>query len=98
MEEHFCGICTRNLLGDKFFFLSGCEHIYCQECLKELVLNRIEDGSVVNIMCPEAGCGKQMNDWDIRNMGLSKADKDRYEQISLNNAVANMDDVGWCPV
>jgi len=31
-------------------------------------------------------------------MGLSKADRERYEQLSLNNAIADMDDVGWCPV
>ena len=51
-----------------------------------------------NILCPEHGCGTQLNDWDIRNMGLSKADRDRYEQLSLKNAIAEMDDVGWCPV
>lgn len=28
-EEHYCQICARNLLGDRFFFLSGCEHFFC---------------------------------------------------------------------
>ena len=51
-----------------------------------------------NIFCPEHGCGKHLNDWDIRNMGLSKSDRETYEQLSLKNAIAEMDDVGWCPV
>lgn len=29
-EEHNCGICSRDLLGEKFFFLSGCEHQFCK--------------------------------------------------------------------
>lgn len=51
-----------------------------------------------NIICPESGCGKQLNDWDIRNMQLSPTDKERYESLSLKNAIAEMDDIGWCPV
>ena len=27
-EEHYCGICMRDLLGDKFTFLSSCEHYF----------------------------------------------------------------------
>ena len=97
-EEHYCKICSRNLLGYKFIFLSGCEHFYCTECIQTLVTQKICEGQVGNILCPEQGCGRQINDWDIRNMGLSKADRERYEQLSLNNAIADMDDVGWCPV
>ena len=44
LEEHCCTICTRNLLGDKFFFLSGCEHYFCLECLQETVVQRINSG------------------------------------------------------
>ena len=45
-EEHFCKICARNLLGDKFFFLSGCEHFYCLECIRELVTLKVESGQI----------------------------------------------------
>ena len=31
-------------------------------------------------------------------MQLSKTDKEKYEQLSLTNAIAEMDDVGWCPI
>lgn len=36
-EEHECKICTRKLLGAKFFFLSGCEHYFCFDCIKAMV-------------------------------------------------------------
>jgi hypothetical protein len=31
-------------------------------------------------------------------MGLDKQLFDKYEQFSLNNAIAQMDDLGWCPL
>jgi len=97
-QEHHCGICSRNLLGDKFFFLSGCIHFFCLECIQSQVIHKILEGNVGNILCPESGCGKHLNDWDIRNMQLSDSDKERYDSLSLKNAIAQMDDVGWCPV
>jgi hypothetical protein len=44
MEEHQCKICMRKLLGDKFFFLSGCEHYFCQECIVEMVTLSFKNG------------------------------------------------------
>lgn len=35
---------------------------------------------------------------DINNLGLDKDMLVKYEQISLNNAIAQMDDMGWCPI
>lgn len=43
-EEQSCGICMRSLLGDKFSFLTSCEHYYCTECLTDLVVTKINDG------------------------------------------------------
>ena len=40
-EEHECKICARRLLGEKFFFLSGCEHFFCLDCLKTMVSQAI---------------------------------------------------------
>lgn len=45
-EEHACGICMRKLLGDKFFFLSGCEHFFCLECLKSQLTLKINNAQV----------------------------------------------------
>ena len=69
-EEHTCDICTRNLLGDKFTFLSSCEHYYSTECLREMVITKINEGKVGQIICAAEGCGKNLNDMDIKNIGL----------------------------
>lgn len=87
-EEHFCGICLRNFLGDKFFFLSGCSHYFCTECVKKMVSLGIEKGNIELIKCATPNCKTILNDLDIKNIGLEKNLIDKYEELSLNNAIA----------
>jgi hypothetical protein len=98
MEEHQCKICVRKLLGEKFFFLSGCEHYFCLECIVEMVTLSFKNGQIGNICCAEASCKKQLNDIDIKNIGLDDEYVEKYEKFSLHNAIAQMDDLGWCPL
>lgn len=37
-EQHVCGICNEDKLGQKFFFMSGCEHYFCTDCIKSMVV------------------------------------------------------------
>lgn len=39
-----------------------------------------------------------LNDLDIQSIGLEKSLIEKYEQFSLNNAIAQMGDLGWCPL
>ena len=41
---------------------------------------------------------KILNDLDIKGIGLEKKLLEKYEQFSLVNAIAQMDDIGWCPL
>ena len=43
-EEHTCEICYRNLLGEKFTFLSSCEHFFSTECLQAMIIEKINAG------------------------------------------------------
>jgi hypothetical protein len=87
-EEHDCNICMRKLLGEKFFFLSGCEHFFCTECVGAMVGTAIAGGSIQKLVCADKGCKRPLNDLDVRNLGLSQQQLDKYDQISLNNAIA----------
>jgi hypothetical protein len=78
----------RKLLGEKFFFLSGCEHYFCLECIVEMVTLSIKNGQIGQICCSEANCKKQLNDIDIKNMGLDEEYVEKYEKFSLHNAIA----------
>jgi hypothetical protein len=39
-----------------------------------------------------------MNDFDIKNLKFEKDLYQKYEKLSLENAIAQMDDMGWCPI
>ena len=85
-------------MGDKFVFLSGCEHLFCLECLGDDVTMKINEGKLALIRCADGGCLKPFNDLDIRKLGLDQSLIDKYEEFSVHNAIAQMDDMGWCPM
>ena len=97
-EQHRCDICTEDLLGSKFFFMSGCEHFFCEECILSMVKSKIVEGQIAHLKCANQACGKAFSDNDIKNLSLDEEEKKKYEKLSLDNAIANMDDLGWCPV
>lgn len=37
-EQHTCEICMLNLLGERFTFLTSCEHLFCTDCLKDMII------------------------------------------------------------
>lgn len=39
-----------------------------------------------------------MNDRDIKNLKLDAELEKKYETLSVANAIAQMDDMGWCPL
>ena len=97
-EEHVCEICSRSLLGEKFTFLSTCEHYFCNECLKEMIVGQIDSGKFGQIKCADSSCGKSLIDHDIKRVGLDRSIMERYEQYSLQSAIEAMDDMTWCPL
>ena len=50
--------------------MSGCEHYFCIDCIKEMVILKINDGQISQLTCAEASCKKMLNDRDIRNLNL----------------------------
>ena len=46
-----CEISYRSLLGDKFTFLTSCEHYFSTESLRELIITKINSGDIGGIKC-----------------------------------------------
>lgn len=63
-----------------------------------MVLTNMESGKVQEIKCSQDGCGKNLNDLDIKALGLSAEIVSEYEKFSLHSAIEQMDDIGWCPL
>ena len=73
----------RDLLGENFTFLTACEHFFCTECLKELIMSKINIGNIKELCCAVASCKKSFNDLDVKNAGLDKAVMEKYERLSV---------------
>lgn len=78
--------------------MSGCEHYFCIECMRDMVILKINEGQIAQLTCPEASCKKMLNDKDIKNLNLEPEINQKYEKLSLDNAIDQMDDMGWCPL
>ena len=39
-----------------------------------------------------------LNDRDIKNLKLGPKLQTKYEKLSVENAIAQMEDMGWCPL
>lgn len=49
-------------------------------------------------MCPNAECKRPLNDRDVKNLNLDPELVKLYEKVSLENAISQMEDMGWCPL
>lgn len=78
--------------------MSGCEHYFCTECISNMVVSKINEGQISQLTCCDQNCNKMFNDRDIKNLNLDEELVKKYEKLSLDNAIAQMDDMGWCPL
>lgn len=85
-------------MGDRFFFLSGCGHYFCIDCLRQQVTVAIQSHKVETIICAESECRVHINDLDIKKIGIDSELVEKYEKMALNYAISQMDDIGWCPL
>lgn len=66
--------------------------------MQDFVVQKIQDGQVAKLMCPCSDCKRPLNDRDIKNLNLDSELVKLYEKVSLENAISQMDDMGWCPI
>ncbi|KAF0520820.1 RWD-domain-containing protein [Gigaspora margarita] len=60
VNDHFtCGICLEEKRGERCFQLRTCQHVFCQECLREYFIMLIREGFILQIKCPDPGCKSQ---------------------------------------
>jgi E3 ubiquitin-protein ligase RNF144 len=53
--EFDCKICTKTKTTGDAFYLSGCSHSYCSDCVVSYIRYKLEH-KIINIMCPVPGC------------------------------------------
>lgn len=50
-----CDFCVESIPLEDSFNIKGCSHFYCQQCIANFVVSKLQD-NVTSIACPEPGC------------------------------------------
>mmetsp|Transcript_54426 Transcript_54426/g.129704 ORF Transcript_54426/g.129704 Transcript_54426/m.129704 type:complete len:632 (-) Transcript_54426:79-1974(-) len=51
-----CSICFCEKPGSQFTKIGACEHVFCTECMSEMLAVHIADGTIGSIKCPQPSC------------------------------------------
>lgn len=55
-----CGICLAPHYLEDSFYVEGCEHFYCRQCIVKFVVSNLQN-NVTSMACPEPGCRGVLN-------------------------------------
>ena len=58
----------------------GCKSIFCKECLLEHIATHLDEGSTLELRCPNVNCAKKMEEQEIR--AITEQRKDLYQQFN----------------
>ena len=93
-----CLICTETLAGSECIRLHNCGHFYCRVCLSNYVQMTLNNGNFgEKLHCPDNQCKQALLPTEVRQAVPNDEMYERYERITLQNGLATMSDVTWCP-
>ena len=93
-----CLICTETIPGSQCIHLRNCGHFYCLDCLHHYVQMTLKEGNFgEKLYCPENQCKQSLLPTEVRQAIQNEELYERYERITLQNSLATMSDIAWCP-
>lgn len=93
-----CLICLDTIPGMNCIRLHRCGHFYCQLCLNSYVQAVLNDGKFgERVVCPQNECQLPFLPTEIKDILQNDELYERYERITLQNGLASMNDIIWCP-
>ncbi|XP_069126310.1 E3 ubiquitin-protein ligase RNF14-like [Argopecten irradians] len=95
-SEHECCVCFMEFPGTDLYRMKQCGHHMCRQCVQELCQIHVRDGTVTELVCPEAECQTDIPPNIIRE-AVGEEQYGRYERLALQKALDNMGDIVWCP-
>jgi len=96
-EPVLCKICYEeyNLL-EKVHQFKECTHTYCCECLQDYLTTNINEGAVLDLVCPYPGCETEVLPDDIKSLCVPDTFS-KYERFTVLAALRADPNARWCP-
>lgn len=60
-----CEICMEDVVQSEMEG-AGCGHSFCSDCWAAFLNSAIRNGEVLHITCPQAGCGREIGEGEIK--------------------------------
>ncbi|CAD8113857.1 unnamed protein product [Paramecium sonneborni] len=89
----YCGICLGEY-QDKQKALN-CRHEFCKQCLQNYLDNKINNGQVLEIECPQQKCDNYFNDEIIKSL-VNDEQYQKYEKFKRQKLLDRDETVRWC--
>ncbi|XP_076439863.1 E3 ubiquitin-protein ligase RNF14-like [Babylonia areolata] len=94
MQE--CCLCFDEKPGTKFFRLEPCKHHFCFDCITTHCNMHVTDGTIQLLTCPYSECETVITPDVLQNV-LTTENFIRWEMLSLQRSLDQMEDVVYCP-
>ncbi|XP_048102402.1 E3 ubiquitin-protein ligase RNF14-like isoform X2 [Alosa alosa] len=91
-----CGICFFAKYGLECHRFTGCEHIFCKDCISNIFRIAIEEGRVLQFNCPDTDCDSVATSSEVKAL-VGEELFGRYDQLLLQKTLDCMADVVYCP-
>ncbi|CAK8538290.1 unnamed protein product [Lathyrus sativus] len=89
-----CEICTETKTMKEAFYISGCSHAYCSDCVANYIGSKLED-NVINISCPVPECKGSLEAQFCQNI-LPVGVSEKWSK-ALCEALNNVSQKFYCP-
>eukprot|EP00299_Pterocystis_sp_00344_P013063 c6357_g1_i3.p1 GENE.c6357_g1_i3~~c6357_g1_i3.p1 ORF type:complete len:549 (-),score=110.44 c6357_g1_i3:34-1521(-) len=89
-----CEICFQDKLGRYFQHLGCCEHIFCRDCMAEMAQISINDGSVLQLQCPN--CKAQIAPHIIHSLTDEQSFL-KYQKLLIQRTMERFLKAVYCP-
>jgi len=76
--------------------VSKCEHQYCRECLQDYLNTHINEGAVLDLVCPFPDCETELLPNDIQFLCTPEIFQ-KYEKFTVIAALRMDPNARWCP-
>ena len=97
-QLQICLICTENIPGRDCIRLHRCGHFYCRVCLNDYIQMALNNGRFgEKLHCPDNQCNQALLPTEVQQALQNDQLYGRYERITLQNTLASMKDITWCP-
>ncbi|XP_052795649.1 E3 ubiquitin-protein ligase RNF14-like [Mya arenaria] len=91
-----CNVCFSEKGGAHCIMFYDCDHVYCNDCMRDYFSVQIQDGNVKALECPNDKCESQAHPTQVKKLVHPDLFL-RYDQLLLQTSLDTMSDVTFCP-